>query len=78
MRESPCRHCKPPKRTATCHATCPDYKEWRADLDEENEKIKKIRDEQRMLDDYFIKGTEKAMDRRKRAEKYARRKDRYK
>lgn len=25
MTENPCAGCVPPKRTATCHATCPSY-----------------------------------------------------
>ena len=34
----PCDGCKPPKRTATCHAECEDYKEWKSDRDEKNKK----------------------------------------
>jgi hypothetical protein len=75
MRESPCRHCKPPKRTATCHSTCPDYKEWRAELDEENEKIKKIKDEQRMLDDFMFRNLERATLNKKRIEGKCRRRN---
>lgn len=26
--ECPCRYCTPPKRTTTCHSSCPDYKQW--------------------------------------------------
>lgn len=59
QKESPCRHCVPPKRTPTCHSGCPDYKEWRTELDERNEKIKKAREEQKMLDDFFFSGLER-------------------
>jgi hypothetical protein len=30
-----------PKRNATCHSVCPDYKEWRAKKDRENEAKRK-------------------------------------
>ena len=26
--ECPCKDCVAPKRTATCHQTCEDYKKW--------------------------------------------------
>lgn len=58
-KECPCKGCVPPKRNPTCHSGCPDYKEWRAEKDNENEKIKKAREEQKMLDDFFFIGLEK-------------------
>ena len=44
--------CKPdcPKRNAECHSICPKYKEWRAEKDEENEQINKIKKGER---DYY-------------------------
>ena len=43
MRENPCKpDC--PKRSATCHGTCKDYKEWRAELDERNAQERLKRD----------------------------------
>ena len=59
-KECPCKDCVPPKRSPTCHSTCPDYKEWKGELDERNAEIKKAKDEQIMLDDYRIRGAEKA------------------
>ena len=44
--------CKPdcPKRNATCHSWCPDYKKWRVEKDKENEAIYKIKKGER---DYY-------------------------
>ena len=36
-----CRYCKPPKRTPTCHATCPEYIEQKAQHDAALEQIRK-------------------------------------
>ena len=32
-----CRECKPPKRSAECHATCPEYAAEKAAADKEKE-----------------------------------------
>ena len=49
MRPSPCKpDC--PKRNATCHSLCPEYKEWRAEKDKENEQISKQKKAER---DYY-------------------------
>ena len=46
MRPSPCKpDC--PKRNAECHSLCPEYKEWRADKDKDNEAINKIKKAER-------------------------------
>ena len=37
-----CNGCVPPKRTPTCHATCPEYIEAKAKHDAERELINKV------------------------------------
>jgi hypothetical protein len=32
-----CKECEPPKRHSGCHATCPEYRDERAELDRRNE-----------------------------------------
>lgn len=39
MRQNPCMNCI--KRNATCHSTCKEYIEWKADNEERNAKIRK-------------------------------------
>jgi hypothetical protein len=55
-KESPCRYCVPPKRTPTCHSTCPEFKKWRAELDEENAKIREIKEAEKRHTDYCVQG----------------------
>ena len=45
----PCIKCVPPKRTPTCHGTCPDYAEYIVDL----ERHKKEKSASQMVDVYF-------------------------
>ncbi len=46
MKRNPCKpDC--PKRNATCHSLCPEYKEWRAEKDKDNEQIQKLKQAER-------------------------------
>ena len=48
--DNPCkRDC--PKRSPTCHGSCPDYADYKERLNKENAERQKIRDTQRRLDD---------------------------
>lgn len=48
--ENPCKpNC--PKRSPTCHISCPDYAEYKAKWDKEKEKIQKKRDVERRLNE---------------------------
>lgn len=47
---APCKGCTPPKRTLTCHDTCPEYLAWKQPLDEYN----KQRINQSNADSYHI------------------------
>jgi hypothetical protein len=38
-----CYGCKPPKRTPTCHATCPEYTQQKAQHDAELEQTNKAK-----------------------------------
>ena len=50
-RDCPCRGCVPPKRTPTCHSSCPDYAEWKSGLETKNAKIREVKKE---YDDLFL------------------------
>lgn len=48
--DNPCRRdC--PRRSPTCHASCPDYADYKEKLNKENELIQKKKNERRRLDD---------------------------
>lgn len=48
--DNPCkRDC--PKRSPTCHGSCPDYADYKERLNKENALIRKKQDEKRRLDD---------------------------
>lgn len=50
LSDNPCkRDC--PKRSPTCHIACPNYAEYKAKRDKENEALQKKRDAERRLDD---------------------------
>jgi hypothetical protein len=38
---NPCRYCVPPKRHLGCHASCPDYNDWKATLEKAKEARKR-------------------------------------
>jgi hypothetical protein len=42
----PCRNCKPPKRSITCHGTCEEYILWKKELN----KFNHLRHEQQRCD----------------------------
>lgn len=44
-----CRYCDGDKRKPGCHATCPEYKRERAELDKENNDIKIAREADRYI-----------------------------
>ena len=39
--ETPCKDCQ--DRYVSCHSSCDQYKQWKADLSSEKEKIRKVR-----------------------------------
>jgi hypothetical protein len=41
--DCPCRYCVPPKRTAHCHSTCPEYTKWDKKHQEELEQLRELR-----------------------------------
>lgn len=41
----PCT-CTAPKRHANCHSTCPEYKQYRKELDERNLSIRKAKEKE--------------------------------
>lgn len=43
MKITCCNGCVPPKRTPTCHATCPEYTQQKAKHDAEREQINKAK-----------------------------------
>lgn len=47
---SPCYKCT--KRSAACHSLCEDYKEYRSEVDENNQKIKSVRDHELSYSNY--------------------------
>ena len=50
LSDNPCkRDC--PKRSPTCHGSCPEYADYRESLDKENELIHKKKAEKRRLDE---------------------------
>ena len=53
MAKSSCKGCD--KRHVNCHSTCEDYKSFRTAKDEENEKVRKMKEHEAMLDDFEIK-----------------------
>ncbi len=46
-----CKDCD--RRTIGCHAHCPDYKEFRRQLDEENKRRRQIEQDQRIADEDY-------------------------
>lgn len=48
--ECPCRYCVPPKRSAGCHAVCPEYTKWNA---ARQQCLKKMHDVQKVERDCF-------------------------
>lgn len=49
--------CKPdcPKRSPTCHVSCPEYALYKEKKNKENENVQKKRDAERRLDDAEMK-----------------------
>jgi hypothetical protein len=58
--------CKPdcPKRNAECHSLCPEYKEWRAEKDKDNEQINKTKTAEWNFTDSRIKRAVKSAKKR--------------
>lgn len=53
----PCLGCE--KRHVNCHSDCPDYKEYRDEMDERNETIRKKKAEESLIIDTRIKAMRK-------------------
>ena len=55
MRQSsPCKYCTT-KRSMTCHSTCKEYIEWKADLDNDNQIAHDEKSKEKVYQDYNIK-----------------------
>lgn len=50
--DCPCMGCVPPKRHATCHATCEEYRTW----ERMHDKRRKEKQHQRELDEVYFVG----------------------
>lgn len=48
--ETPCFKCN--KRTAECHSTCYNYKEWVKEFEKSKEKIKNAKNKENLADSY--------------------------
>ena len=46
MSDCPCEGCYPPKRKLGCHGFCEEYRNWKTNLDEINERRSKDYDSQ--------------------------------
>lgn len=55
---SPCKFCTT-KRTVTCHSTCKEYIEWKADLDSDNLIERNEKSKEKVYQDYKIKAISK-------------------
>ena len=53
MAKSSCKGCD--HRHMNCHSTCEDYKSFRKSKDEENERIRKAKEHEAMMDAFEIK-----------------------
>lgn len=60
-----CNGCVPPKRTPTCHATCPEYAKQKAKHDADREQANKAREIQHNLNSQTGAGVAKAKKRKK-------------
>lgn len=52
--ENPCRWCT--DRNINCHGTCEKYKEWKKVINEQNRKIRIMKDSERIATNDIIKG----------------------
>lgn len=52
-RTPPCKDC--PRRKVKCHATCPDYKNWKMDWDAYRDKVKLERRRNAVIRHYYNK-----------------------
>lgn len=62
----PCKECKPPKRYPGCHAHCEEGKAWDEKLQEEKEKIRKIKNKEKLIGEYKIEMRVKAFKKRRK------------
>lgn len=51
--ECPCRYCVPPKRNATCHTDCPEYRKWNTAHKERNDIINNKKNEESEICKYI-------------------------
>lgn len=63
---SPCEFCVAPKRHIGCHSSCKDYKDFRTELDRENEAKRKIRNAENDFREYKTEGISKLLKRRRK------------
>ena len=73
-RDNPCRYCKPPKRTPTCHITCKEHKEWKEGYESDKAEIDKEKEISRAINDYRSQNVEKALRSRGKIKRRVRRK----
>ena len=57
-----CQNCK--ERHLHCHSTCEEYKEWKRELDERNEQIRKAKAEEENYKSYKYSVIDKTKKRR--------------
>lgn len=63
---SPCEFCVAPKRHIGCHSSCKDYKDFRAEVDRENEQRYKYNVKENTFKDYKKDGICKELKRRRK------------
>lgn len=63
MRITPCKDC--PKRHTSCHTICKDYRIWKQLKNEDNAKRNKLKNAEKITEDYKIKVMQKTRKRYK-------------
>lgn len=64
--DSPCKECKPPKRYPGCHDHCEEGLAWDEKVKEEKEKIRKIKNKEKLIGEYKIEMRVKAFKKRRK------------
>ena len=63
---APCEFCVPPKRYSGCHSSCKEYKDFRVELNRENEQKRKSQVKEAEFKNYKIDGISKELKRRRK------------
>lgn len=67
MRDSPCHNC--PRRSAICHAQCPDYPAWVAELAEERRAERAAADADACAVEAIVRREKRARPKRRRGQR---------